>query len=265
MSTTISLVGAGNMGSALLTKWIAADLPYSYNVVAPNPTKEINELENSGQITINSKSTVADILVIAVKPQVFSSITAELSSMLSTDTLVISIMAGIKIKRIAEELGAVKLVRAMPNTPCSIGKGTVLLTKSKETSHKDLKTAQALMNVLGHVEPLEDEDTLDIATAISGCGPAYVYMLTECMAKAGITHGLEPELAARLARSTVEGAGALMQYSTNSPEALRQAVTSRGGITEAALQVLLAPEACPSLFEQAYEAVFARSKTISKT
>ena len=253
------------MGSALLTNWVKADLPYSFNVITPNPTDLIKSLERDGSIKLNNKISVAEILVIAVKPQVFSSITSELSSMVRANTLVISIMAGIKIDRIIKDTGAAKIVRAMPNTPCSIGKGTILLSNSQATSISELETAHTLMKVLGLVEAVEDEETLDIATAISGCGPAYVFMLTECMTKAGIAHGIEPELSARLARSTVEGAGALMQNSSHSPEALRQAVTSKGGITEAALQILLAPSACPDIFEQAFSAVIDRNKTLSES
>lgn len=265
MSTSVTLIGAGQMGSALLRNWVKANLPLSFSVVTPNPSEYIKNLEINGFIKLNDKISVADILVIAVKPQIFPSITSELSSMISASTLVISIMAGIKIERIIKETGAVKIVRAMPNTPCSIGKGTVLLTKSQAASNSEMETAKKLMQVLGLVEPLDDEETLDIATAISGCGPAYVFMLTECMTKAGIAHGIDPELSARLARSTVEGAGALMHYSSNSPEEMRQAVTSKGGITEAALEILLAPNACPDLFEQAYAAVIDRNKTLSNS
>ena len=263
MSTTVSLVGAGHMGSALLYKWIEAKLPYTYNVVTPNPKEELIRLEDNGLIRLNEHNLKADILVIAVKPQIYSSITSELNSLKKSNSLIISIMAGITIDRIVDDLGAVRLVRAMPNTPCAIGKGTILLTKNSKVSIEDLEIAKSLMNVLGHVELLENEVTLDIATAISGCGPAYVFMLAECMARAGVSHGLDPELSSRLARATVEGAGALLENSSEPPEALRRAVTSKGGITEAALEVLMAEDACPSLFETAFAAVLNRNKTLS--
>lgn len=265
MSTSITLVGAGYMGSAMLSQWLNADLPYTYNVIAPNPKKEILNLEKINQIALNNKTLSSDILVLAVKPQVFSTINLELSELISPETLVISIIAGIKIDRITSELGCQRIIRAMPNTPCSIGKGTTLLTKSLQADNSDLETAKTLMTVLGHVETIANEETLDIATAISGCGPAFVFMLTECMAQAGISQGLQSHIAYRLAKLTVDGAGTLLAKSIESPETLCCNVTSKGGITEAALKVLMAPDACPNLFEQAFEAIKDRNKALASS
>lgn len=253
-----TLFGAGRMGSALAGGWIKAGDSNGLDIVAPRPSELVSGWASSGAIALNPEPSPCNTLVIAVKPQVFGSVVDELKLWIGPDTEVLSVMAGVSLATLADRLGTTRVARAMPNTPGLIGKGVTLLCLPSEAAPGMSERLRELLTPLGAVEgPISEED-LPAATALSGCGPAYGFLLAEMMAQAGIAHGLEPDLAARLARKTVEGAGALMEASPETAETLRKNVTSPNGVTQAALEVLMQRDGMPSLFEDAVAAVIRR-------
>ncbi|MEM7640389.1 MAG: pyrroline-5-carboxylate reductase dimerization domain-containing protein, partial [Pseudomonadota bacterium] len=175
-----------------------------------------------------------------------------------------SVMAGVSLATLEAKLGTSRVARAMPNTPGLVGKGVTILCTRPDTGADTIATLQDLLTPLGGVEGPIDETQLPAATAISGCGPAYGFLLAEVMSAAGAKHGLDPDFAMRLARKTVEGAGALMEDAEEDAATLRQNVTSPNGVTQAALEVLMSPDAMPSLFEDAVAAAIARDIALSK-
>ncbi|MGA7425994.1 MAG: pyrroline-5-carboxylate reductase, partial [Rhodoplanes sp.] len=233
----VLLVGAGKMGGALLDGWLSLGLePRKLAVFEPQPSPEIAEHAIKGLRLNPDPATVqATAIVIAVKPQ----IAAEAVPALAAHTghaVVISIMAGPTLGFLQRSLGAeTAAVRAMPNTPAAIGRGiTVAVANAKVTAgQRDL--ADRLLAATGSVEWVQDEGLLDAVTAVSGSGPAYVFLLAESLARAGVKVGLPAELAEKLARETVAGAGELLHRSPLDPGILRERVTSPGGTTAAAL------------------------------
>ena len=173
-------------------------------------------------------------------------------------------MAGVSTATLEARLGTSNVARAMPNTPGLVSKGVTILCPKPGASDAVISELKALLAPLGDVEGPVSEALLPAATAISGCGPAYAFLLAEIMAAAGEKHGLAPDMAMRLARKTVEGAGALMQDAKEDAATLRKNVTSPNGVTQAALEVLMSPEAMPSLFEEAVAAAIARDIALSK-
>jgi len=261
---SIALIGAGRMGSAMASGWVRGVDSPDISIVAPRPSEVVQGWERAAKASINVPPHPTDVLVIAVKPQVFGSIEAEIREWVFPKTLVISVMAAVKIKSLQERLGTQRVVRAMPNTPGSIGKGITLLSVPAGLPGSDVTAARQLLEPLGMVEGPMSEDELLAATTVCGCGPAYVYLLAEVMAAAGEAQGLDPEFAMRLAKHTVFGGSALMEASGETPAALREAVTSPGGVTKAALDVLMEPKAMPSLFEEALKAAAARDRELSE-
>lgn len=260
----ITLIGAGRMGSALVGGWLKAGRAGQIDIVDPKPADQVLSWAAEGKVTHNPAVAPADILVVAVKPQVFGALAEEIAQRVGPQTLVLSIMAGVSLATLEAKLGSSLVTRAMPNTPGLVGKGvTILCTK---TGAADAHTAEleALLAPLGAVEGPIGEADLPAATAVSGCGPAYGFLLAEAMAAAGVAHGLAPELAMRLARKTVEGAGALMEGSEEDAATLRKNVTSPNGVTQAALEVLMSPDAMPSIFEEAIGAAIKRDAELSK-
>ncbi|MHA7898931.1 MAG: pyrroline-5-carboxylate reductase [Henriciella sp.] len=260
----ITLIGAGRMGSALAGGWLKAGRSGQIDIVDPAPAGVVQDWIAAGQVRHNPAPAPADILVVAVKPQVFGALAEEIAKRVGPETRVLSIMAGVSLATLEARLGTAKVVRAMPNTPGLVGKGVTILCPKPGTTESDLAELKALLEPLGDVVGPITEAELPAATAISGCGPAYGFLLAEVMAAAGVAHGLAPELAMRLARKTVEGAGALMEGSPEDASTLRKNVTSPNGVTQAALEVLMSPEAMPSIFEQAVAAAIARDIALSK-
>lgn len=261
---TLALIGAGRMGSALVRGWVKGKARQALHVVAPRPSAEMKALAADGKITLNPKPAPVSILVIALKPQVFSRAVHDLRDYVGPNTLVISVMAGIRLNQLADKLGASRVVRAMPNTPGAIGKGVTLLTALPDAAKTDIETARKLLKPLGHVEGPIEERLFAAAMAISGCGPAYVFLLAEVMAMAGESEGLPKELAERIARYTVEGAAALMESTGEAPNDLRRAVTSPGGVTQAALDVLMDDGGLPSLMRTAQRAAARRDSALAR-
>jgi pyrroline-5-carboxylate reductase len=261
---TIALAGAGKMGGAMLTGWLAGGLDASRVVVIdPQPSPEISALVAKG-LRLNPEGVDhVDTLVVAVKPQSFRDAGAALKSLVAPSTLVVSIMAGTTIASLKEVCGGVA-VRAMPNTPASIGRGITVAVAANNVSAAQRATADALLRATGAVEWVDDESLIDAVTAVSGSGPAYVFLLAEELARAGVEAGLPEELATKLARATVAGSGELLHRSDLPAATLRQNVTSPGGTTAAALDVLMAADGLRPLMIRAIAAATKRSKELAK-
>ena len=261
---TIVLAGAGKMGGAMLTGWLAQGLdPSRVVVIEPAPSAEISVLAATG-IRLNPKDIgAAETLVVALKPQTFREVGSALKTFAGASTLVVSIMAGTTIASLQEVCGG-KVVRAMPNTPAAIGRGITVAVAANSVSAAQRATADALLRATGSVEWVDDEGLMDAVTAVSGSGPAYVFLLAEELARAGVAAGLPEELATKLARETVAGSGELLHRSDLASATLRQNVTSPGGTTAAALEVLMGLEGMQALMTRAVAAATRRSKELAK-
>jgi len=263
---TIALAGAGKMGGAMLTGWLAQGLdPKRVVVIEPHPSAEIGALAGQG-IRLNPSAKEVgevDTLVVAVKPQSFREAGAALKSFVGPSTLVVSIMAGTTIASLDAVCGG-SVVRAMPNTPAAIGRGITVAVAAKNVSAAQRAIADALLRATGSVEWVDKESLMDAVTAVSGSGPAYVFLLAEELARAGVEAGLPAELATRLARETVAGSGELLHRSELSATTLRQNVTSPGGTTAAALEVLMGTGGMQKLLVRAVAAATQRSKDLAK-
>ena len=263
---TILLAGAGKMGGAMLTAWLAQGLdPKSVAVIEPHPSGDIGALATRGIRLNPAPQAIGDVatLVVAVKPQMFREAGAMLKSVVAPSTLVVSIMAGTPIAVLEEVCGG-SVVRAMPNTPAAIGRGITVAVAANNVSAAQRAIADALLRATGSVEWVDDESLMDAVTAVSGSGPAYIFLLAEELARAGIEAGLPAELATRLARETVAGSGELLHRSALSSATLRQNVTSPGGTTAAALDVLMGDGGMQQLMIRAVAAATRRSKELAK-
>jgi pyrroline-5-carboxylate reductase len=261
---TIALAGAGKMGGAMLTGWLAGGLdPRRAVVIEPAPSAEIGAFASKG-IRLNPKDIgQVDTLVIAVKPQSFREAGRALRTLVAPSTLVVSIMAGTTMAVLTEICGGA-VVRAMPNTPAAIGRGITVAVPAKNVSSAQRGTADALLRAMGSVEWVDDEVLMDAVTAVSGSDPAYIFLLAEELARAGVAAGLPEQLATKLARETVAGSGELLHRSEVSAATLRQNVTSPGGTTAAALEVLMGKDGLQQLMIRAVAAAMARSKELAK-
>ncbi|ACI94304.1 pyrroline-5-carboxylate reductase [Afipia carboxidovorans OM5] len=266
LNGTILLAGAGKMGSAMLAGWLAQGVAANkLAVIDPAPSADITKLAAQG-LRINPDHDAlsgVDALVLAVKPQMFADAAPQLRKHVGPETLVLSIMAGVPIAKLAQACGG-KVVRAMPNTPAAIGRGATVAVADKSVGDTQRAIADALLRATGLVEWIEDETLMDAVTAVSGSGPAYVFLLAEELARAGVAAGLPPELATRLARETVAGAGELLHRSELRSETLRKNVTSPGGTTAAALDVLMGANGFQPLLTRAVAAAAKRSKELAK-
>jgi pyrroline-5-carboxylate reductase len=266
LEAPLVLAGAGKMGSAMLAGWLARGLDAKRVVVIePHPSDEIRALAAKG-IRLNPSSKdvgAAATLVVALKPQSFREAGPDLKPFAGPATLAVSIMAGTTIAAIETVCGSI-VVRAMPNTPAAIGRGITVAVASQNVSTDQRAVADALLRATGSVEWVDDESLMDAVTAVSGSGPAYVFLLAEELARAGIEAGLPPDLATRLARETVAGSGELLHRSELASATLRQNVTSPGGTTAAALEVLMAKDGMQPLLTRAVAAATRRSKELAK-
>ncbi len=227
----IWLVGAGNMGGALLRRWLLADIgPVA--VIDPAP----RDLPTGVIAHPDAPAGHPDVLVLAVKPQVWRSVVAPFAAAIGAATVVVSVMAGVTTADLAEVFAHSPLIRAMPNTPAAIGEGvTALFTTAGEIAEG---AAEALFGAAGTTVWSRDEGDFDAITALSGSGPAFVFAFIEALAAAGTAAGLAPDLAMRLARATVTGAAALAAADPAPAATLRERVTSPNGVTAAGLAVL---------------------------
>ncbi|MEH2500640.1 pyrroline-5-carboxylate reductase [Bradyrhizobium sp. AZCC 1678] len=264
LNGTIALAGAGKMGGAMLTGWLAGGLDAGrVIVVEPFPSDDIKALAAKGVRLNPNDAGTADTLVVAVKPQMFREAGPALKKLVGSDTLVVSIMAGTPIAALEQVCGGM-VVRAMPNTPAAIGRGITVAVAAKNVSAAQRATADALLRATGSVEWVDDEGLMDAVTAVSGSGPAYVFLLAEELARAGVEAGLPADLATKLARETVAGSGELLHRSEQDSATLRQNVTSPGGTTAAALEVLMGQDGMQPLMIRAIAAATKRSKELAK-
>jgi pyrroline-5-carboxylate reductase len=266
---SLVLVGAGKMGTAMLGGWLAQGLnTKKLIVIEPQPGKSLKALARRGT-QLNPKpgpkaKADAGAIIVAVKPQTAPEAVPPLGLYVGKSTLVLSIMAGRTIDFLEKSLPpGTAIVRAMPNTPAAIGRGISVAVANARVSARQRKLANHLLAAIGKVEWVGNEGLIDAVTALSGSGPAYVFLLAEAMTKAGIAAGLPAPLAMRLARETVAGSGELLHRSSLDAATLRQNVTSPGGTTAAALEVLMGPGGFDELLTKAIAAATRRSRQLA--
>lgn len=267
LSAPIILVGAGNMGGAMAMGWVRSGIPGSRIIAAdPQPPEAMKTRLGAGGIqfaTAAPEGVVAGVIFVAVKPQVMDKVLPAYKALIGPDTVVVSIAAGRTLAFLEQHLGGAPMVRAMPNTPAMIGRGITGAFANDRVSGAQRTLVHSLLEVSGPVEWVETEALIDAVTALSGSGPAYVFHLVECMAEAGRKLGLPADLAMRLARATVSGAGELLHQSPDEAAQLRKNVTSPGGTTAAALDVLMADGGMQPLFDTAIKAARDRAQQLA--
>lgn len=266
-SGPVVLIGAGNMGGALLSGWLKKGVAgSSIIVVDPGPSDAMMSLiRESGATHLTQAPTdkTAGILFLAIKPQLMDAVLPPLKPIVGPQTVVVSIAAGKTLSGIEAQLGKSAAIRAMPNTPAMVGRGVTGAYANEAVTEQQRSLVETLLKVSGPVEWVATEADIDAVTAVSGSGPAYVFYLVECMAEAGRKAGLPADLAMRLARETVAGAGELLHQSPEEASRLRKNVTSPGGTTAAALSVLMADEGMQPLFDKAIAAAKKRAEELA--
>ncbi len=264
----VLLVGCGKMGQALGRGWLArGQKPAGLVAIEPNDVTA-RAARDAGIPTVRALDEVdaafqPDWVVLAVKPQVAATSLTGFAKFAQGATFV-SIIAGTRISALRTYLGPkAAIIRAMPNTPSAVGRGMTVAIAGPGVSTGARSECTVLLGAVGEVAWVEDEALMDAVTAVSGSGPAYVFLLIECMAEAGVRAGLAPQLAQRIARQTVIGAGELARVSPDTATQLRQNVTSPGGTTEAALKVLMSSEGLQRIMTEAVAAAAARSRELA--
>jgi pyrroline-5-carboxylate reductase len=267
VSSTIVLIGAGKMGSAMLDGWLGLGLdPARVAVIEPEPSGEISALAARGLRLNPEPRALSDpgVIVIAVKPQVAAEAVPAAGPLVGSSSVVVSIMAGQRLASLERALPAgTATIRTMPNTPAAIGRGITVAVPNARVSAQQRDLTDRLLAAIGAVEWVENEALLDAVTAVSGSGPAYVFLLAEALAQAGAAVGLPAALAERLARATVAGSGELLHRSPVDAATLRRNVTSPGGTTEAALGVLMGDKGLAPLLREAVAAATRRSRELA--
>ncbi|MCA3554195.1 MAG: pyrroline-5-carboxylate reductase [Aestuariivirga sp.] len=269
LAGTLVLVGAGKMGGAMLEGWLAGGAdPARIVALDPAPPPETKQLIGRHGIRLNPDVAAipdAEVVVIAVKPQLMEEVLLSISPLKASKPLVLTVAAGKTIASYERHFGAdAAVIRTIPNTPAAVGRGITAMASNANVTPGQLALARRLLEAVGEVVTVENEAMIDAVTAVSGSGPAYVFYLTECLAAAGEKIGLPKELAAQLARATVAGSGELMRQSGTDAAVLRQNVTSPRGTTHEALQVLMAEDTgMKPLFEKAVAAALRRSRELA--
>lgn len=263
----ITIIGFGNMGQALARGFLDNGLKPE-RIHAIDPDKKALEAADSLGIDFSESlkgiTHPPSVVLLAVKPQLMDDVLPALRELSGETTFFLSIAAGVQIASLQQALGEeARIVRAMPNTPAAVGAGMTVLCHSGNLAFQQLALAETLMGCVGECEWLDDENLLDAVTAVSGSGPAYFFYLIEAMAKAGEKHGLEKDMAQKLAIQTCLGAGKLasLQSGKQSPEELRKSVMSKGGTTEAAVKTLK-EQGFESIVGEAVTAAAKRSKEL---
>lgn len=267
MNFSVVLVGAGNMGGAMLKGWTSNGMkPENITVIDPGISERFKSTFLKSRIWHSETPTgisPPDVLVLAIKPQMMAQVLPTLGGLIKENTVVVSVAAGTKLSTLTDALGEVAAIRVMPNTPALVLRGMSVGCANVMTSEAQRDQVNSLMSAIGMIEWVEDEKLIDAVTAVSGSGPAYVFHLAECMAQAGVKVGLPEELAMTLAVQTVSGAGELLRMSDDTPEVLRKNVTSPNGTTAAALDVLMGERGMSELFDKAIMAAKKRSEALS--
>jgi pyrroline-5-carboxylate reductase len=268
MAQELLLVGCGKMGGALLGGWLERGVdPASVTVVEPYGGEAIHD-RHGVAVVADAPALRGDfapeIVTFAVKPQGMDDIVPAYRRFVRPETVFLSIAAGRTIASFERHLGdRAAIVRSMPNTPAAVGRGITVACANDAVSDAQKKRCHALLEAVGEVAWVADEALLDAVTAVSGSGPAYVFLLIECMARAGVAAGLGPALAERLARATVIGSGELARQSTEPAATLRENVTSPGGTTAAALEILMGKNGLRELMTRAIDAATRRSRELA--
>jgi pyrroline-5-carboxylate reductase len=265
----ILLVGCGKMGGAMLEGWLARGIVAHASVVEPGPGAanfaRRPDVALHAEAAALARDLKPEVVVFAVKPQMMNEVAPHYRRFAGAATVILSIAAGKTIRYFERQLGTeAAIVRAMPNTPAAVGRGITISCANARVTAAQRGLCDRLLAAVGEIGWVEDEALIDAVTAVSGSGPAYVFLLIECMAEAGIAAGLPAELALRLARATVTGSGELARLSSEPPAVLRQNVTSPGGTTRAALDVLMAPGGLAALMTKAIAAAAARSRELAE-
>lgn len=265
-SREIVLVGGGKMGLALLSNWIEAGLPPRLvDIVDPFPSEALQAFASKHAIalTVDPPAIHSRLVILALKPQTFATSAARLGTVGHSGSVIISIMAGVQLARLRAAFpNSASVLRSMPNLPTAIGCGATVTVSEAGTASADEDAAIALFAASGLSERVTDEELLDAVTAVSGSGPGYLFYLVECLAAAARQAGLSEDLAMRLARRTVEGAGALLLSSPKDAATLRQEVTSPGGTTAAGLSVLADEDSLCTLLDRTVNAAIARAREL---
>lgn len=263
----VVLVGAGKMGTAMARGWLAAGLrPDRLILVDPSPSDAAIDFAGKYGLLLVAAlpEEPARVIVLAVKPQVMAAVLPEVRKRVSAQTLVMSVAAGISVETLTSGLGTRRVVRIMPNTPAQVGKGMSGAVAASGVGPDDREVAEALLAAAGKVMWIEDEGDLDALTAVSGSGPAYVFLLVEALAEAGAAEGLDPDKAMTLARQTIIGAAALLEADPTDAATLRKNVTSPNGVTAEALAVFMADDGLTPLVKRAIHAARLRSEELGK-
>ena len=256
------LIGCGKMGSAMLSGWLASGIPAaSIWISDPQPSAW---LAKTGVNVNKSLPKSPAVCLVAVKPQIIFEALSNFNDYKKSDTLFISIAAGIKLKQLEQAISSTsKIIRAMPNTPSAVGKGITALIGNSVAKDEHMEIAKNLLEEISEVVEIESEDQMDIVTGLSGSGPAYVFYLIEALANAGRELGLSEDKALHLAKATVAGSGILAMSSLEHPSVLRENVTSPNGTTQAGLDVLMDQKnGLKPLMERTVEAAARRSKEL---
>jgi pyrroline-5-carboxylate reductase len=267
---SVLLIGAGRMGGAMLKGWLGAKSFSSIHVVEPKPSAALRRLAKEKKISLSTALRLEagkDIsaAVLAIKPQILREEAELLRALGESGALVLSIAAGITTRALRARLKAeVPIVRAMPNTPGAIGRGITALYSPKRLKRGQRALVQQLISALGESIWVGEEKLIDAVTAVSGSGPAYVFLFAEVLAAAACERGLDAVTADKLARATITGAGALLEQDKRSAAMLRQEVTSPGGTTEAALKILMGRDGLRPILRRAVKAAARRSKELGK-
>jgi len=261
----VLLIGCGKMGGALLAGWLARGVTSaSITVVEPKPAAGAVPSGVAVVGGIDAVTVEPAVVVLAVKPQQMDAVVARCRRFVRPETVFLSIAAGKSIAYYASKLGkGAAIVRAMPNTPAAVGRGMSVLCANANADAAQRDVCGALLAAVGDVAWIEDETLLDAVTAVSGGGPAYVFLLIECLAEAGVMAGLPADLAMRLARTTVAGAGELVHRASEPASRLRENVSSPGGTTLEALKVLMAPDGLQPLLTRAIAEATRRSRELA--
>lgn len=268
LSRPLLLVGCGKMGGAMLEGWLADGIAGG-GVWIVDPAGASGFADKSGVTVVGDADELPagfdpEVIIMAVKPQAMDAVAGAYAQFAGPRCVYVSIAAGTTITYFENAFGSdAAVIRAMPNTPAAIGQGITVLCPNGNTSDAQAAIARALLQAVGEAHIINDETLMDAVTAVSGSGPAYVFWMIDCMAKAGVAAGLPETLAAQLALQTVAGAGQLARTSDDTPDQLRRNVTSPGGTTQAALEVLMAEDGLQPLMNRAVKAAARRGKELA--
>lgn len=254
----ILLIGSGKMGAALYEGWLKSGIAKK-DIVIVDPVSELATYKNISELPADYSP---QYVIIAVKPQSFEEIAQQLTAY--SNACFVSIMAGKTIANISEFLKNSLVIRTMPNLPATIGRGVIAAVPNRQLSTEEKNSLFDLLEPCGKLVWLKKESELDVVTALSGSGPAYIFLFADSMIEAGIKLGLDMDVASKLVFETIKGSVELAENSSHSLQKLKTNVTSKGGTTEAALKVLERSDILKNLVENAVKEAHSRSKELSK-